>query len=243
MGLEVPGYFIKHYSRFVSAGVLGKINIWIGRLSKRIVLPNCCSVTKSCLTLRNPMNYNMSSFPVLHHLPELTQTHVHWVGDVIQPSHPLSSPSPPAFNLSQHQDLFYEAVLHIRWPKYWSFSISPSNEYSGLISFRMGWLDLFAIQGTLKSLLHHSSEASIFWCSAFFMVQLLHPCITTGQRIALTKLTFVSRVMSLLLIMLSRFVLAFLPRNKCLLISWLESPSAVILEPKKLKSVTDSIVS
>ena len=139
-----------------------------------------------------------------------------------------------------------ESVLHIRWPKYWSCSISPSNEYSGLIgliSFRMGWLDLLAVQGTLKSLLHHSSKASIFQCSAFFTVQLLHPFMNTGQTIALTKLTFVSRVMSLLLITLSRFVIAFLPRNKPLLISWLESPSAVILKPKKLKSVTVSIVS
>ena len=131
-----------------------------------------------------------------------------------------------------------KSLLHIRWPKYWSCSISPSNEYSGL-----GWLDLLAVQGTLKSLLHHSSKASIFQCSAFFMVQLLHPFMNTGLTIALTKLTFVSRVMSLLLITLSRFAIAFLPRNKPLLISWLESPSAVILKPKKLKSITVSIVS
>ena len=139
-----------------------------------------------------------------------------------------------------------ELALHIRWPKYWSCSISPSNEYSGLIgliSFRMGWLDLLAVQGTLKSLLHHSSKASVFQCSAFFMVQLLHSFMNTGQTIALTKLTFVRRVMSLLLITLSRLIIAFLPRNKPLLISWLESPSAVILKPKKLKSVTVSIVS
>ena len=138
------------------------------------------------------------------------------------------------------------SVLHIRWPKYWSFSfsISPSNEYSGLISFRMDWLDLLAFQGTLKSLLqHHSSEASIVWPSAFFIVQLSHPYMTTGKIIALTRWTFVGKVMSLLLNMLSRSVITFLQRSKCLLISWLQSPSAVILEPPKSKSVTVSAVS
>jgi len=138
-----------------------------------------------------------------------------------------------------------ESVLHIRWPKYWSFSfnISPSKEYSGLISFRMDWLDLLAIQGTLKSLLqHHSSKASILWCSAFFMVQLSYPYMTTGKTIALTRWTFVSKVMSLLFNMLSRLVIAFLPGSKHLLISWLQSPSAVILEPNKIKSVTVSSV-
>ena len=129
-----------------------------------------------------------------------------------------------------------ESVLHIRWPKDWSFSfsISPSNEYSGLISFRMDWLDLFAVQGTLKSLLqHHSSKASILQCSAFFIVQLSHPYMTTGKTIALTRWTFVGKIMSLLFNMLSRLVIDFLPRNKRLLISWLQSPSAVILEPPK----------
>ena len=129
-----------------------------------------------------------------------------------------------------------ESALLIRWPKYWSFSfnISFSNEHSGLISFRMDWLDLLAVQGTLKSLLqHHSSKASIFQGSAFFIVQLLHPCMTTGETIALTRWTYVSKVMSLLFNMLSRLLRAFLPRSKCLLISWLQSPSAVILEPKK----------
>ena len=138
------------------------------------------------------------------------------------------------------------SVLCIRWPKYWSFSfsISPSNEYSGLISFRMDWLDLLAVQGILKSLLqHHSSIASVLQYSAFFMVQLSHPYITTGKIIALTRWTFVSKVMSLLFNMLSRLVIAFLPRSKCLLISWLQSPPAVILEPKKIKSITVSIVS
>ena len=134
-----------------------------------------------------------------------------------------------------------ELALHIRWPKYWSFSfsISPSNEHSGLISFRMDWLDLLAVQGTLKSLLqHHSSKASILQCSAFFTVQLSHPYVTTGKTIALTRQTFVSKVMSLLFNMLSRLVIVFLSRSKDILISWLQSPSAVILEPKKIKSVT-----
>ena len=139
-----------------------------------------------------------------------------------------------------------KSVLCIRWPKYWSFSfnISPSNEYSGLISFRMDWLDLLAVQGTLKSLLqHHSSKASILQRSAFFIVQLSHPYLTTGKTIALTRQTFVVKVMSLLFNMLSRFVIAFLPRSKRPLISWLQSPSAVILEPPKIKSLTVSIVS
>ena len=127
-----------------------------------------------------------------------------------------------------------ESILQIRWPKYWSFSFSicPSSEFSGLISFRMDWLDLLAVQGTLKSLLqHHSSEASILCLSAFFIVQLSHPYMTTGKIIALTRWTFVGKVMSLLFNMLSRFVIAFLPMSKRLLISWLQSPSAVILEP------------
>ena len=131
-----------------------------------------------------------------------------------------------------------ESVLHIRWPKYWSFSFSigPSNEYSGLISFRMDWLDLLAVQGTLKSLFqHHSSKASILWHSAFFIVQLSHPYMTPGKTTALTRWIFVGKVMPLLFNMLSSFLIAFLPRSKSLLISWLQSPSAVILEPKKIK--------
>ena len=132
-----------------------------------------------------------------------------------------------------------ESTLRMRWPKYWSFSfnISPSNEHPGLISFRMDWLDLLAVQGTLKSLLqHYSSKASILWCSAFFAVQSSHPYRTTGKTIALTRRTFVGKVISLLLNMLSRLVITFLPTSKRLLISWLQSPSAVILEPKKTKS-------
>ena len=159
------------------------------------------SVAQSCSTICNPMDCSMPGLPVHHQLLDSTQTHVHRVGEVIQTSHPPSSPSPPALNLSQHQGLFNESALRIRWPKYWSFSfsISPSNENPGLISFRMDWLDLLSVQETLKSLLqHHSSKASILWCSAFFIVQLSHPYMTTGKTIALTRGTFVGKVMSLL---------------------------------------------
>src|SRR5574340_530908 len=145
----------------------------------------------------------------------------------------LLSPIPPSIRVFSN-----ESTLHMRWPKYWSFSfnISPSSEHSGLISFRMDWLDLLAVQGTLKSLLqHHSSKASILRCSAFFTVQLSHPYRTTGKTIALTRQTFVGKVTSLLFNMLSRLVVTFLPRSKRLLISWLQSPSAVILEPPKTK--------
>ena len=158
----------------------------------------------------------------------------------------LCRPSPPAFRVFPSIRIFSsESLLCIKWPNYWSssFSISPSNEYSGLISFRIDCFHLLAVQGTLKSLLqHHSSKASIFWCSAFFMSQLSHLCMTTGKTIALTRQTFVSEEMSLLFNMLSRLVIAFLPRSKRLLISWLQSPSAVILEPKKIKSITVSTV-
>ena len=136
-----------------------------------------------------------------------------------------------------------ESTLCMRWPNYWSFSfsISPSNEHPGLISFRMDWLDLLVVQGAHKSLLqHHSSKASILQCSAFFTVQLSHPYMTTGKSIALTRRTIVGKVMSLLFNMLSRLVIIFLPRSKCLLISWLQSPSTVILEPRKIKSATVS---
>ena len=139
-----------------------------------------------------------------------------------------------------------ESAPWIRWPKYWSFSfsISPSNEYSGLISFRIDWFDLLVVQGTLKSLLqHHSSKVPIIQHSVFFMVQLSHPYMTTGKTIALTRWTFVDKVMSLLFNMLSSLVITFLTRSKCLLISWLQSPSKVILEPPKIKSVTVSVVS
>ena len=136
------------------------------------------------------MNCSTPGLPVHHKLPEFTQTHVHRVGDAIQLCHTLSSPSPPAFNHSQHQGFSNESTLRMRWPKYWSFifSISPSNEHPGLISFRMDLLGLLAVQGALKSLLqHHSSKASILWCSTFFTVQLAHPYMTTGETIALTR--------------------------------------------------------
>ena len=145
--------------------------------------------------LCDPMDCSIPGFPVLHHLPEFAQTHVHWVGDAIQPSYPLLPASAPALSLSQHQVFSSESALCIRWPKYWSFSfsISPSTEYSELISFRMDWVDLLAVQGTLKTLLqHHSLKASVLWHSAFFMVQLSHPYMTTGKTIALTIWTFVS---------------------------------------------------
>ena len=179
--------------------------------------------------------------PGLHHqLLGFTQTHVHWVSDAIQPSHPLLSPSPPTFNLSQHQGLFHEFLLHIRWPNYWSFTfrISTSDEYSGLISFRMDWLDLLAVQGTLKSLLqYHSQKHQFFACQLFLIVQLSHAYMTTRKTIALTRRTVVGKVMSLLFNMLSRFVMAFLPRSECLWISWLQSPSAMILVPPPPKLV------
>ena len=177
------------------------------------------SVTQSYPTLCNPMNRSTLGLPVHHHLLEFTQTHVHRVSDVIQPSHPLSSPSPPALNPSSIRVSSNESTLHMRWPKYWSFSFSiiPSKEIPGLTSFRMDWLDLLAVQGTLKSLLqHHSSKASILQHSAFFTVQLSTPYMTPGKTIALTRRTFVGKVMSLLLNMLSRLVITFLPRSKCL---------------------------
>ena len=170
--------------------------------------------------------------------PGAYQTHVHWVSDAIQSSHPLLLPPsifPRVFS--------NESVLHIRWPKLWSFSfsISPSNEYSGLISFRMDWLDLLAVQGTRNSLLqHHSSKPTILWRSALFIVQMSHPYMTMGKTIALTRWTFVAKVMSLLFNKLSRLVITFLPRSKRLLILWLQSPSAVILEPPKIKSGSNS---
>ena len=179
-------------------GVLREINLPSG-------ITNISSVSQfsqlSRVQLCDSMNRSTPGLPVHHQLPEFTQTHVHRVSDAIQPSHPLSSPSPPAPNPSQHQGLFQWVNSLHEVAKYWSFSfnISPSNEHSGLISFRMDWLDLLAVQGTLKSLLqHHSSKASILRRSAFFTVQFSHPCMTTGKTIALTRQTFVGKVMSLL---------------------------------------------
>ena len=181
------------------------------------------SLTQLCPTLCNPMNRSTPGLPVQHQLPESTQTHVHCVGDAIQPSHPLYPLLLPSI-FPSIRVFSNESALLIRWPKYWSFSlnISPSNEHSGLISFRMDWLDLPAVKGTLKSLLQHcSSKSSILWRSAFFIVQLSHPHMTTGKTIALTSWTFADKVMSLLFNILSRLVTAFPPRSKCLLISWL----------------------
>ena len=153
------------------------------------ILPTVVVQSLSCVRLES--DCSMPGFPVLHCVPEFAQTHVHWGDDAIQPSHPLSPPSPPALNLSQCQGLLSsELVLQIKWPKYWSFSfsISPSSEYSGLISFRIDWFDLLAAQGTLKSLLQlHSSTASVLWCSAFFMVQLSHLYMTTGKTITIVN--------------------------------------------------------
>ena len=179
------------------------------------------SVTQSCPTLCNPMKCSTPGLSVHHQLLQFIQTHVHSFSDAISPTHPLSSPSPPAPSPSQHQGFFNESTLCTRWPKYWSFSfnISPSKEHPGLI-FRMDWLDLLAVQGTLKSLLqNHSSKALILRCSAFFTVQLSHPDMTRGKTIVLTRRTLVGKVMSLLLNMLSRLIITFLPRSKRLLIS------------------------
>ena len=195
------------------------------------------SVTQSCPTLCDPMNRSTPGLPVHHHLPEFTQTHVHRVRDAIQPSHPRSSPSPPTPNPSQHHSLFQRVNSAHEVAKVLEFQlyIIPSKEIPGLIS-RMDWLDLLAGQGTLKSLLqHHSSKASILRCSAFSTVQLPHRYMTTGKTITFTTWTLVGKVMSLLLNILSRLVITFLPRSKRLLISWLQSPSAVILEPPKNK--------
>ena len=171
-------------------------------------LCRCCSVVQSCLTLCNPMNCSMPGFLSITNSWSLLKLMTIRVSDAIRPSHPLSSPSPPVFSLSSIRVFSSESVLCIRWPKYWcfSFSIRPSNEYSGLISFRIDWIDL-TVQGTLKNLLqHHSWKASIFGKSAFFILQLSHPYMITGKTIALTIQTFAGRVMSLLFNMLSRFV-------------------------------------
>ena len=203
------------------------------------------SVTQSCSTFCDPMDCSMPCLPVHHQLSEFTQT---LSIELVMPSNHLILCHPllllpsifPSIRVFSN-----ESALRIKWPKYWSFSfsISPSNEHSGLISCRRVWLDLLAVQGTLKSLLqHHSSKASIQH-SAFFIVQLSHPYMTTGKNIALTRQTFDDKVMSLLFNTLSRLIITFLPRSKCLLISWLQSPPTVILEPRKIKSATDSTVS
>ena len=203
------------------------------------------SVAQSCLTICDPTNGSTPGLPVHHQLlssPKLMSI------ELVMPSNHLILCHPFFLQPSIFPNIRVfsnKSVLRIRQPKSqcFSFSISTSNEYSGLISFRMDWLDLLAVQGTLKSLLQHcSSKASIIQWSAFFIVQLSHPHMTTGKTKALTRWTFVGKVMSLLFNMLFRLVIAFLPRSKCLLISWLPSSSAVILEPKRIKSVTVSIV-
>ena len=203
----------------INSSILARVVLFTPSVSQSV-----SSVAQSCLTLCDPMNRSMPGFPVHHQLQEFTQTHVHWV--VMPSSHLILScpflllPSIP----SSIRVFSNESTLHMRWPKYWSFnfSISPSNEHLGLISFRTDWLDLLAVQETLKSLLqNHSSKASILWCSAFFIVQISHPYMTTGKTIALTRWTFVDKVMSLLVNMLSSLVIAFLPRSEHLLISWL----------------------
>ena len=205
-----------------------------------------CVQLLSHARLYDPVDCSIPGFPVLHYLPEFVQTHVHWIGDTIQPSHPQSHPSLPALNFSQNQGLFQWVGSSHQVAKILEFQLQHKsfNEYSELISFRIDCFDLLAVQGTLKSLLqHHSSKASVLWCSAFFMVQLSHSYMTTGKTIALTRRTFVGKVTSPLFNMLSRLVITFLPRNKRFLISWLQSPSAVILEPPKIKSDTVSTVS
>ena len=198
------------------------------------VNPCCCSVTQLGPTLCSPMDCSTPGFPVPHQLPDFAQIHVHWVNDVIQPSHPpplpFLSPIFPSIRVFSNESSHEMAqVLELQLqhqPFQWIFR---------LLSFRIDWFDLPAVQGTLKSLLqHHNPKASILWCSAFFMVQLSHPYMTTGKTTALTTWTFVDKVMSLLFNMLSRFVIAFLPWSKCLLISWLQSLSTVILEPKSI---------
>ena len=197
------------------------------------------SVAQSCLTLCNPMNpapQASLSITSSWSLPKLMSIESAMPSNHLILCHPLLllPPIPPSIRVFSN-----ESALLMRWPKYWSFSFSiiPSKEHPGPISFRMDWLNLLVVQGTLKSLLqHHSSKASILWCSAFFMVQLSHPYMTTGKTIALTRQTFVGKVLSLLFNMLSRLVITL--RSKCPLISWLQSPSSVILEPPKIKSLS-----
>ena len=196
-------------------------------LPGRKAMTHLSSVHFSCSDVFDslqPHDCSTKGLPIHHQNPEFTQTHVHQVSDAIQPSHPLSSPFPPAPNPPSIRVFSNESTLLMRWPKCWSFSFSIilSKEHPELISFRMDWLDLLAVQGTLKSRLqHHISKASIFQHSAFFTVQLSHPYVNTRKTIALTRWNFVGNVMSLLFNMLSRFVISFLPRSKRLLISWL----------------------
>ena len=193
------------------------------------------SVAQSCLTLCDPLDCSMPGLPVHHQLPEFTQTHVHWVNDAIQPSHSLSSLSPPAFNVSQHQGLFKWVSSSHQVAKVMEFQPQHQSFWWTQDWFPLGWTGWTSLQSKgLSSLLqHHSSKASVLQHSAFFIVQLSHPYITTGKTMVLTRQTFVGKVMSLLCNMLSRLVITFFPRSKRLLISWLQSPSVMILEPPK----------
>ena len=201
------------------------------------------SIAQSCPTLSDPMHYSMPGFHVYHQNPDPPQTHVHWVSDAIQPSHPLSSPSPPALSLTHHQDVFQCISSSHQMVKSSALaSVLPTNiqdwfplEWSGVISLQSKRLS--------RILQHHSSKASVLWRSAFFMVQLSHPCMTTGKTISLSTQTFVCKGMSLFFVMLSTLLIAFLPRSKRFPLSWLKSTSAVILKPKKIKSVTVLIIS
>ena len=222
------------------------IRFYVFRLIIYTYLVQFSSVARLCPTLCDPVNRSTPGLPVHHQLPEFTQIHAI---ELMMPSNHLILCRPFLLLPSIFPSIRVfssESALCIRWSKYrdCSFSISPSNEHPGLDAFRMDWLDFLAVQGTLKSLLqHHSSKASIFQCSAFFTVQLSHPYMTSGKTIALTRRTFVDKVMSLFFNMLSRLVIIFLPRHKSLLISWLQSPSAVISKPRKIKSATVSTVS
>ena len=205
----------------------------MGAQTEQLNLKICCcycSVPQSCPNLCNPMDCGTAGFPVLHYLVEFAQIHVHWVGDAIKPSHPLSPLLLLPSIFPSIRFLSNESTLVIRWPKYWSFSFSigTCNEYAVLVSFRIDWFNL-EVQGILESLLqHHNLKASVLQCSVFLMVvQLSHTNMATGKTIALTIQIIISKVMSLLFNMLSRFVIAFLPRNNSLLISWLQSFSAV----------------
>ena len=229
---KVMSLLFNMLSRLVITFLPRNKSLFISWLQLPSVVILVTKVTQSCPTLCDPMDCRSPGFPVLHYFLKFAQTHVHWVGDAIQPSHALLPPS-RVFNLSQHQGLF-QLVSSSQWvAKVLELQPAcPSNEYSGLISdliLRIDWLDLLAVQGPLKSLLQqHGLKASILWHSAFFMAQLSHPYITIGKTIALTRQTFV-----VLFNMQPMLVIAFLPRSKYLLISWMQSTSAVILEARK----------
>ena len=206
----------------------------------------CCSVIQLCLTFWDPMNCSTPGLPVPHHLPEFAQVHIHCIGDAIQPTNFLMPSSPSAFNLSQHQGLFQWVSSSHQIAKILELLLQNQSffvNYLGLISLKIDWFDLLAVQRTFKCLLqHHSLKASVLG-STFFIVQLSQPYMNTGKTIALTIWTFDGRVLSLLFNTLSRLVIAFLPRSNHLLILWVQSPSTVILRPKKRKSVTTSTFS